>query len=240
MVKVSLQTEKKHRKRSRKSTVEVVKAVVKRQLAAKVEHKKLNVSPLPITLVADAMAWINLSQLIAVGTGQQNRIGTKITNCRLHMNFVLYPIGIQGITDIDRWQAINFTCSVIKCNQQVGVGSFNWTSSLLGTTFPFLLDQDNMPTSRSNRHDYTYVKRKSIVSRAKNYPIVAGLPTRYGPQTSINLSAKLGTLQWEEFNAAWLKGDQYYLICHAHALGAIGPDLMGAIQTTGTLTWDDA
>lgn len=238
MTKVSLQTEKKHRKRPRKTMEEVAKKVVKSQLSRRVEHKKYRMSLNDIATIAGAAYWVNLAQLITVGTGQSQRIGSKITNARLHVNIVFYPTGFDAFA-VDTWQTTNFTCAVIKCNNQVGVGSTFWTTTLLsGGVFPALLDTDEMPTSRSNRHDYTWVKRKSIVSRAKSYPIT--LATKAGPATSINLSAKLGSLQYEDASSSWIKGDQYYLICWAHAIGAIGPDHMGRIQVAGTLTFDDA
>ena len=203
-----------------------VASIAKRVISHLTERKHLNINRDDIiNMLAQAWYYLDPMQFMVVGTGDGQRIGSKVSDCWLHLSF-------QWNHTSTNWNGSRVRILVIRAEQQLPNLPATWSSTAsAGGLFPNLLTNDfQLSNAYPVGHDYTILADKFVVSkRDYNTP-------NYGTPGLKRFRVKLGNMTYENTAVGgvnYQKGRNVYVLV-GHCNAAVSPlDALGTLQFSG-------
>lgn len=209
-----------------------VASIAKRVISHLTEKKHLSINRDDLNLAAQYWAYCDPLQFMTVGTGDGQRIGSKISNCYLTVSFHWNHTSTN-------WNGSRLRILVVRAEQQLPNAAGAWNLTVAPSTiFPFLLTNDyQLSSAPTIGHDYTILYDTSVVSkRDYNTP-------NYGTPGLKRFTVRLGNQVFENTAVSgvnYQKGRNVYIICGYCNAGVTVLDVLGTLQFSGQLTWRDA
>lgn len=209
-----------------------VASIAKRVISHLTEKKHLNINRDDLVVASQIYYYLDPMQFMTVGTGDGQRIGSKISDCWLHLSF-------QYNHNSTLWGGANVRIVVVRAEQQLPNAASAWQSSVASATvFPNLFTNDfQLSNAFPIGHDYTILADK-VVSAKRDYT-----SANYGPPGIRKFRVKLGNMTYENTSVSgvnYQKGRNVYVIVGVCNAGTAVTDAMGMLQFSGMLTWRDA
>lgn len=207
--------------------------IAKKVFQRNVELKRVALIRSDLSMLYENLYYIDPLQFITVGSGDQNRIGSRIQDCRLKLSFNFYH---QSTT----WQATRFRVIVLRADEQYAnplTSTWNVTPAN-GGDFKFLFSNDFQgSTARVDSHDYTILADKSVISKRDYAAPTFGVPGR------IWCDVKLGNevfLDQGILSTTFNKSRQVYILVMVSNVTATVLDSAGILQFSGYVYYRDA
>jgi len=232
--KVGFKTKKKTYKQSNKTVVKMAAKVANRVARRMAENKRLRIDYADLALGTCLLYYINPIQHVVKGTSEDQRVGDVMTNVRLQLSMSYFHTGTNFV-GTKLWQGSKLRVLVIKSHKRNTTSVSSWTSTPpVGGNFDGLFSNGYHGSfAPVNLHDYTILADKTLTSTtpdgANNYGIPATM------RFNISLAK-----QWRYLdNDVYGKFNNIYVIITASNIDGVATDIIGKIQCSGYLTWED-
>lgn len=212
--------------------VRPVASIAKRVISHLTERKHLNINRDDIDVFGLTYYYTDPMQFIVAGTGDGNRIGSKLSDVWLHLAF-------SWNHSATTWNGSVLRVLVVKCDQQLpnAASAWNSTSAATGVFQQLLTNNFQISSAFPIGHDYTVVADK-LVSSQRQY----NTPT-YGLPGVRRFRVKLGNMVYNNepvSGVTYQKFKNVYILVGLCNAGVSLLDNMGRMQFSGMVTWRDA
>lgn len=209
-----------------------VATIAKRVISHLTEKKHLSINRDDVAMKALIYYYTDPMQFMTVGTGDGQRIGSKISDCWLTISFAWNHTSTN-------WNGSVLRILVVRSELQLPNAASAWQQDAAPpTSFKFLFSNDfQISSAPTIGHDYVILADRRVTSERQyntpNFavPGVKRFKVKLGNMTFMNDT--IGGVNYQ-------KGKNVYIICGICNAGAGALDTIGTLQFSGLLEWRDA
>lgn len=215
-------------------------AGVKRLISKKVETKALANTLADLTVGNRYVYAYAPFQLIAKGTGHQNRIGSSINNVRLSMAFSWSYTGLNPTGDTRVSSGAPLRVIIVRTPRRLNYSTTAWssTTATAGTSdaLPVFLSGVSHPASSliDPKSDVKLVKQFWLHSTSPHTSLIIG------DTVFKQVSVRIPKYDYDEVTGQGRTHNYYVLVCSQTAPSQASNSQNGILQSSFLLQWKDA